>query len=166
MPNLTSRQRRQAGSIGLLLAALLLAGCATQTYTLPSVAMEPSIASQSRLQIHKRAYRKILPQRLDVVAFRPSPHSKSIFIFRVVGLPGEHIEVKAGGCYANFKPVLPPPGVRYGSVPGSPVTATVLGPHEVFVLGDNHQRARDSRFLGPIAISNLLGKVIHVTPPD
>jgi signal peptidase I len=120
------------------------------------------------------------------------PTTGSAYIHRLVGLPGETIEIKNGEVYVNGNPVARPAGVnpyvpvRYlgrsdpklaggagAGCAGNPIT---LGPDEYFVLGDNSANALDSRALetpvdghplGAIPATALKGRVTHVYwPPD
>lgn len=101
------------------------------------------------------------PQRWDVVAYYPPPFMGNLpFVGRVVGLPGESVEVDSGGLIIDGKRTAPPPGlgpyVPYllfpsGNRDPTPLIACAgvpiyLGADEVFILDDNTTHAADSRY--------------------
>lgn len=136
---------------------------------LPTYAATDMI-SASRFKVKQQTLR-----RYDVVVFYP-PYSQTkkyyaafaqdtVFIFRVVGLPGETVEIGTnvilvGGIpiSTNALPVLSG-GQSLLPRPSNVITNCILGEGEVFVLGDNFFNALDSRFWGPLPITNIIGVV-------
>ena len=116
--------------------------------------MEPNLHSDQRLMIEKVTYQFSSPQRGDVVVIRIDS-SPLPLIKRVVGLPGEVIEIRNNQVLINDQ-VLDEPYLdnivqnNYG-----PVEIT---PEHIFVLGDNRGVSHDSRFFGPVEIDNILGR--------
>lgn len=103
------------------------------------------------------------PQRGDVVVFTPpSPGQDKPYIKRIIGLPGDSIEVRDDGVYVNGTRINEPylEGDTTTCRTASPAFCgplTVPG-ESVFVLGDNRNNSEDSRFFGPVPESNIIGK--------
>lgn len=152
----------------LLLAASvtwLSTGCHRQVYVQTSVAMEPTIKPGDRVKVDTAAYKHSVPARWDIIIFRFPEGRNTLATMRVVGLPGETIEVEEDGIVVNGAPLAPPAsmrGIRYRPV--SSVNPNVRYPLAIpekscFVLGDNSSHARDSRFWGPLSVNEIVGKV-------
>ena len=129
-----------------------------------------------------------MPHRGDVVVFRYPPDPSEDYIKRVIGLPGDHVQVREGQLYINSQLVPREPAGDYvtdedgihmvlrrykedlpGGVDHYLLKATdqgdmnnterVRGPaHELMVLGDNRDNSADSRFWGYVPMENLVGK--------
>ena len=116
------------------------------------------------------------PQRWDIAAFQVPFDPQETYIKRVVGLPGETIHIEDGYVFADGEKLTPPENLQgltyttsiggFVAISGTKDNPAVLGPDEYFVLGDNTERASDSRFWsegvdgrGPYAVpeSHLLG---------
>jgi signal peptidase I len=167
----------------LLLTALAIAVVIKtfliQPFWIPSESMLPTIEVNDRVMVNKLAYQWGEPQRGDVVVFRdpregeleesvPQAVIRSVLeavgirtrghddlIKRVIGLPGETIEVRNNQVVVDGAPIEEPylPEVFMADEP--PVT---LGPDEVFVMGDNRNASFDSRRFGPIPLEDLIGE--------
>jgi signal peptidase I len=110
------------------------------------------------------------PERGDVIVFNPPlPNADKPFIKRVIGLPGETVEVKEGGVYIDGQRLDEPylHGVEthcYQQLNCPPVT---LPKGYIFVMGDNRGNSEDSRAFGPVPINNIIGKAwVTYWPPD
>ena len=117
--------------------------------------MEPNLYEQQRLIIDKVSYRFYPPGRNDIVVIA-MPDMEEMLVKRVIGLPGETVEVRNGIVYVNNEP-LPEPfphDLDYQSMP-----PTILGPLNYFVMGDNRDNSNDSRSFGPVQRENILGRV-------
>ena len=129
---------------------------------IPSSSMEPTLEINDRLIIEKISYRFKAPQRGDVVVFSPTDklreqNFKDAFIKRVIGLPGETVEVKGGTVYVNGKALREKyideaPEYSYG-----PET---VPPDQYLVLGDNRNNSYDSHYWGFVPRENLIGRAI------
>ncbi len=117
--------------------------------------MEPNLSERQRLIIDKVSYRFYPPQRNDIVVIN-MPGMSEMLVKRVIGLPGETVELRRGVVYVNGEP-LPEPfphDLGYQSTP--PMT---LGPLSYFVMGDNRDNSNDSRAFGPVKREYIVGRV-------
>ena len=127
--------------------------------------MEPELRSGQRLIVNKVAYYVGDPKRGDIIIFRPPLNPKSIpYIKRVVGLPGETVEIKMGVVYINDLPLIEPyvrELARY-SVPQEKIPS-----EHYFVLGDNRNNTNDSHIWGTVPRENIIGKAsLSIWPPE
>jgi signal peptidase I len=104
------------------------------------------------------------PQRGDVIVFEPPNRPGEDYVKRIIGLPGETVEIRAGQVFINGTPLAEP----FEPIPGtynmpSPV---VVPPNEVFVLGDNRNNSNDSHNWGTLAIEKIVGRAwLSYWPP-
>jgi signal peptidase I len=143
--------------------------------------VDPRVLSGDRFLVAKF----FAPRRWDLVAFRFPENPRQVYVKRLVGLPGEKIQIDEGAAWANGQRLSPPEslrGIEYVSElpdPHLPMWGTVerpadLGQDEYFVLGDFSLQSRDSRFWergaaghNPFAVpeSHLVGVVTHIYWP-
>jgi signal peptidase I len=137
-----------------------------QPFYVKGASMEPSFYDSEYLIINEISYRFEPPKRGDIVVFRYPKDPQEYFIKRVIGLPGEKVQLKNGEVYIynQGKPdgvALPEPylaeGVKTYSLSEDIIT---LQKDEYFVLGDNRNSSKDSRSFGPVNKSFLIGKVM------
>ena len=147
----------------LILIAIFLVGCDTKSVNMPSESMIPTIPKNSTVTLDVGAYRSDNPQRFDIVAFVPPHDLKALYIFRIIGLPNESIELKNNKIYINNTMVDIPHNITYFSDSGT-VNKISLGKDEFYVLGDNSKNARDSRFFGPITRKSIQAKYVNSKP--
>ncbi|MCM8528930.1 MAG: signal peptidase I [Lentisphaeraceae bacterium] len=127
----------------------------------PSSSMTPTIPSGSTIRIDSQAYELAKPQRFDLAAFRAPEPLKGIFVFTVIGLPGEEVEVKAEGIFINGEKIHHPSGISFeGST--KLISRKEIPAKKYFLIGDNFALANDSRYLGFIPEEVILGKVTHI----
>lgn len=139
-----------------ILIALLINVFVGQATRVDGQSMEPSLHTNQRLVVEKLSYRFHGPERFDVVVLKVASQANELLIKRVIGLPGETVEVKDGKVYIDGRPLEEPflagdtrPG-RHGRV--------VVPPLHVYVMGDNRDHSNDSRSFGPVAIDNIVGR--------
>jgi signal peptidase I len=146
-------------------STLLIAGCSSQTFLAESPSMEPTIARGSKVKVDLSAYRSATPARFDIVVFRPPTNKDHVFMFRVLALPGEHLSLGESQVVIDGKVVSAPVRISYSSLAsGHPATYNniTLAKDEYFLVGDNVAGANDSRFLGPIHMQAIMGKVVKI----
>lgn len=139
-----------------LLIALLINVFVGQATRVEGQSMEPNLHSEQRLVVEKLSYRFHGPQRFDIVVIKVPSQGEELLIKRVVGLPGETVEIKDGGVYINGE-LLDESFTNEHTQPGRHGQVTVP-PLHVFVLGDNRDRSNDSRSFGPVPIENVIGR--------
>ncbi len=147
----------------LITAVILAFGIRTfvaEARYIPSSSMEPTLQINDRLIIEKITYRFQSPDRGDIVVFNPTDALKAkdfhdAFIKRIIGLPGDVVEVKQGQVFCNGTLLTEdyidqPPNYEYG-----PVT---VPPDQYLVLGDNRNNSYDSHYWGFVPQEKLIGK--------
>src|SRR6266516_2090422 len=171
--------------------ALLIKSFLVQAFYIPSESMDPTLRIGDRVLVNKVVYRFHPPRRGDIIVFeKPHPTNESHrnplegfwhwltqglgvsanpekdFIKRVVALPGETIEIKAGQVYIDGKALHEPYLSPIKDVRDYPPTP--VGPHMLFVMGDNRTNSNDSRFgLGEIPYGKVIGRAfVIIWPPS
>jgi signal peptidase I len=139
-----------------LLIALLINVFVGQATRVEGQSMEPNLHSEQRLVVEKLSYRFHGPQRFDIVVLKVPSQGEELLIKRVVGLPGETVEIKDGGVYIDGE-LLEEPFTAESTQAGRNGKVTVP-PLHVYVLGDNRDRSNDSRSFGPVPIENVIGR--------
>lgn len=174
-----------------VVVAVVIKTFMAQAFYIPSQSMVPQLKVNDRVVVSKLAYRFHLPRRGDIIVFDAPPSEqaprlgdhnavaqairsvgeaigvlqvKTEFIKRVIALPGETVEGRDGHVYVNgeflYEPYLPR-GILTSSFGPVKVPAGQL-----WVMGDNRDDSRDSRFFGPIPRSKVVGRTVwRVWPP-
>ena len=133
---------------------LVLQTFVMQGYKVYGSCMEPNLVTGERLLGNKLALLEGI-HRGDVVVFRPPHRLDTAFIKRVVGLPGEEIEIRNNRVYVNGRALTEPYLHRewHDDRPAERV------PHDkVYVLGDNRDNSNDSRMWGELPVANIQAK--------
>lgn len=142
--------------IPALIIVLLINAFLAQATRVEGQSMEPNLHNNERLIIEKVSYRLRPPERGEIVVLHiPGRESSAPLIKRVVGLPGESVEIHDGKVYIQGK-VLDEPyltQMTYGNMP-----ARVVPPDHVFLLGDNRNASNDSRFFGMVPFEEIVGR--------
>jgi signal peptidase I len=126
--------------------------------------MEPAIITGERIIVNLLIYDFAVPHRGDVIVFRNPRDESKDYIKRVVGLPGDTVEIRSGTTYLNGLP-YPEPYVTLRDYTDLPPVQ--LAPKELFVMGDNRANSEDSRRWGPLPLRLVRGKASLVFwPPD
>jgi signal peptidase I len=142
---------------------------------IPSGSMLPTLKINDRLIIDKISYRFANPLRGDIVVFNPTAQLerekfKDAFIKRVIGLPGDRIEVKGGKVYINNKLLSEKyideaPHYNWSSKELTPDGVVPEG--QYLVLGDNRNNSYDSHYWGFVPKDKIVGKaVVRFWPID
>ncbi len=135
-----------------------------QNFRIEGSSMEPTLHAGQYLIVNKAVYWLHPPERGDIVVFEYPRAPNRDFIKRVIGLPGEEVEVRNGVVYINGKRLYEP----YISAPSNrSFGPRVVGPNEYFVLGDNRPNSSDSRTWGMLPREHIIGKAwISYWPPE
>lgn len=121
--------------------------------------MQPVLNADDVVLVNRLAYDVGKPERFDIVVFEREDHKKNVK--RVIGLPGETVQIKGGFIYINGESLNAPAGLEQVSLAGRADTPIQLGENEYFLLGDNRDSSEDSRFtnVGNVKREQIQGKV-------
>ena len=129
-----------------------------QPFIVKGQSMEPNFENSNYLIVDELSYRFRDPQRGEVVVFRYPKNISQRFIKRIIGLPGEKIEIEAGVVMMNGK-ILDESKYLPSGVQTTGNTQISLDENEYFVLGDNRISSFDSRQWGVLPRKNIVGRV-------
>ena len=135
-----------------------------QPFIVEGASMQPTFESNEYLIIDELTYRFDRPQRGQVVVFRYQRDPRQFFIKRIVGLPGDTIEMKNGKVYINDK-LLEENYVEADNMSDTNMSRIILGENEFFLMGDNRSNSLDSRVFGPVDKKYIIGRVWFRTWP-
>ena len=165
-------------TVVLALIVFLLAREAVQNFQVDGASMVPTLRDDQFVLVNKTAYWRLDfgpldflvpgkdngdflfggPDRGNVVVFRPPTDESRDFVKRVIGIPGDTVEVRDGLVFVNGQALeesvytVAPPSYQWGPV-------SVL-PEHYFVLGDNRNASRDSHDFGQVHVGSIVGRVI------
>lgn len=149
-----------------LAAVLSVSFC--QTAAMQEGSMDPTLSAGEKFLINKVAYQLGGPKRGDIIVFRLGDRSKgSTHIKRVVGLPGDDVQIVNGQILINGETYVEQKGFPAIANPGMAEEVITLKGDEYFVLGDNRNSSEDSRFadIGNIKKDHIIGKLWFVISP-
>ena len=165
--------------LSAVVIATVLRAYVVQQFYIAGPSMETTLRGDDRVLVNKLAYRFGEPSRGDVVVFgRVTTNGGDVqhddLIKRVIGLPGETVELRSCDVYVNGalldEPWLPAdmkdasidPAARCGAADIDP---TRVGADQVYLIGDNRPMSFDSRAFGPVDVSLIVGKAMVVIWP-
>ncbi len=135
--------------------------------TVSGRSMEPLLSSGDVVLLDRLWYNFSGPKRMDVVAFTAPEDEEKTYIKRIVGLPGEQVQIKEGSLYIDGVRTLSASGGESIKTAGLAEMEIELAEDEYFVLGDNTDTSEDSRFsnVGNVRRSQIRGRVwIRIAP--
>jgi signal peptidase I len=141
-----------------------------QTSIVVGSSMEPSFQNKQRLVINQVVYRIHEPGRGDVIVFHPPYDPSAVpLIKRIIGLPGESVEVKQGKVYIHIENgevfQLDEPYIE--EPPDYTFVGEIIPDGEYFVLGDNRNNTNDSHNGWTVPRENIIGKAwLSIWPPN
>jgi len=141
-----------------LVMALIIRAFFLQVFWIPSSSMEPSLNINDRILVNKVIYHFVPPHRMDILVFRqvaPEGTPKRDLIKRLIGLPGETLEVKQGIIYINGKPIEEKHAMNQDYADYGPVK---IPADSYFMMGDNRPASADSRYWGVLPKKLVIGQ--------
>jgi len=148
----------------LMAAAMVTSSFVLEPLVITGHSMSPTIMQRDRILVNRLAYRSREPSRGDIIAFKIGWKR---LVKRVVGLPGDVIEVKKGLLYRNDEAVSHEPyTVLYPHHSNrQPYWSRTVEDKHVFVIGDNRIMSVDSRDFGTIPYQDIIGKAFFIYFP-
>lgn len=164
-----------------LILALLIRAFVLQAFKIPSGSMKPTLLVGDHILVNKILYGlripfsddRVLtirePERGEIIVFKWPKDPSRDFIKRIIGLPGDVVEVRDKVVYINGKPLEEPyvqhtddhtRGARYG--PRDNFGPVKVPPGKYFVMGDNRDQSEDSRFWGFVDFELIKGKAMII----
>ncbi len=150
-----------AAVVLVLVLAFLFANAFCHSVVINEGSMEPTLSAGQTCLMNEVVYRMSRPKRGDIIVFRSGNGrlGEGLRVKRIVGLPGETVQIRDGRVLINGSVV----DDNYASIvdPGLASEPVVLGSDEYFVLGDNRNGSEDSRYeaVGNVAESDIVGKL-------
>jgi len=133
-----------------------------QPFIVKGKSMEPNFSNGDYLIVDELSYRIREPQRGEIIIFRSPTDSSSRYIKRVIGLPGETVQIKDGEIMIytdDDNQALDETNYLPGNFETSGDIQISLDSNEYFVLGDNRSASYDSRKFGPLSETSIIGRV-------
>jgi len=171
--------RELAETLILAFLIFLAVRAVVQNFRVEGASMQPTLHDGQYLLVNKAIYFRInlktvhkflpfidpgdnpnrflfrAPRRGDIVVFRSPQNPNRDFIKRVIGVPGDVVEVREGVVYVNGEPLSEP---YIAEPPNYQFPPTEVPPHTYWVLGDNRNNSDDSHHWGPVPEDNIIGQ--------
>ena len=158
-----------AETIAVILLAFLLVRVSLERTTVPGNSMAPTLTEDMPIMINRLSYFRKGPERFDVIVFKQEGEEHKYYhVKRVIGLPGETIQIVNGKVYINGEvmkeAVRDLPDMHLSGLATEPL---ILDADEYFVLGDNRNQSEDSRFanIGNVTREQIVGKAWLLLEP-
>ncbi|MFZ5596298.1 MAG: signal peptidase I [Bacillota bacterium] len=150
--------------LGIAMLALILSMVFVfRFFYVPTGSMEPTLKANDRIVVNMMGYKYREPRRGDIVVFKYPLNKNRDYVKRLIGMPGEEVEIKNSKVFINGKELKEdylPPGVQcrnYG-----PVT---VPENNYLMLGDNRANSEDSRMWGTLPRELVMGKAVMIFWP-
>ena len=153
----------------IILLTFMVVEFVGQRTQVEGMSMYPTLSDKENLILDKITYRFRDPERFDIVVFPPQYKENTYYIKRIIGLPGEVVQISNGKVYINGMELVEDYGYEPIEDPGLASTPFRLGEDEYFVLGDNRNHSLDSRdaHVGNIKQSDIIGRAfLKIWPFD
>ena len=148
---------------GVFLAAYLIITYVGQRTIVIGDSMNETLHDGDNLIVDKLTYKFRDPKRFEIVVFPPKCEPNTLYIKRIIGLPNETVQIDGGGnIWINGEMLYEDYGRDRILDPGLAIEPIVLGADEYFVLGDNRNYSKDSRYpdVGIISLDDIEGIAI------
>lgn len=142
-------------SVGL---AIVVRCVLVQVFAIPSGSMRPTLEPGDQVLVtpYNRPWGSSEPGRGDVVVFRRMDGSPGFFVKRVIGVPGDHLEIRGGQVFVDGYALQEPyllSEIRHGEMPPE-----IIPSESFFVMGDHREDSVDSRAWGLVPRTSLVGR--------
>lgn len=162
--------------LGVLVSLLLAYASRYASYRVPLRSMEPTIPKDSRITVETiDDFAARSANHGDLVIFEGPREPREVYVQRLIGLPGDRIEVRSRQLLRNGE-VLSEPYVQHERPSPFPsghpnscldeLPSVEVPPLHAFLMGDNRDSVLDSRFWGPIPFKNIKGVVVRISKPE
>ena len=142
----------------IVVAIVLLIGFFVKPIIVEGASMNPTLQDDDYLLISRQSYTFGEPERGDIIVF---PHHEStedsLYIKRVIAIPGDHLEIHDGNVYINGE-LQYEDYIKSGAITEGYVNL-IIPEGQVFVMGDNRENSSDSRYFGTVNIEEVTGEV-------
>ena len=149
-------------AVAVIVLAFFLVRVTIERTVVPGTSMEPTLTEGTSIIVNKLSYWRKGPERFDVIVFEQEGEEHSYYhVKRVIGLPGETVQIVNGSVYINGtilkEAVKDLPQIHLSGLAAEEFT---LDEDEYFVLGDNRNKSEDSRFanIGNVTKEQIVGK--------
>ncbi len=155
-----------------IVLALIIRTFVVQAFKIPTGSMRPTLIEGDRILVSKFIYKFKEPRQGDVIVFKSPEDEKKDFIKRLVGMPGDTVNIRNGAILINDKAVDKDSVIReryyYNRGDFGADDQTIEVPEDAYyVLGDNSISSRDSRYWGFLPKKYLIGKAFLIYwPPN
>jgi len=155
-------------AIIIIFFALVIRLFVIQPFIVEGQSMLPTFANNDYLITEKISYLFRSPLRGEVIIFNPPDNPNVNYIKRVVGLPGDEIEIKDSNIYINSQKISESYLSSDESIDKPTENTKInLKNNEYFLLGDNRSHSRDSREIGPVPKTNIVSRIwVRLLPVD
>ena len=154
----------------VVIVALCVKHFVIQKVKVDGPSMQETLYTNDELLVEKVSYRLRNPKLYDIIVFRPYENNQdTYYIKRIIGVPGDFIEIKEGKVFRNFEALDDPQGEEFLYDPGIVKDGIQLEEDEYFVLGDNRYKSTDSRSssVGLVKRNSILGRAfVRIWPFD
>lgn len=146
----------------ILVAVLLVSKFILLKTVVVGESMSPTLSAGDQLLTDRLSYRFKTPERFDIIVFPYRHNRNELVVKRVIGMPGEKIEIIEGSVFINDKELTDKYGNDKIRDMGDMKGGRILAADEYFVLGDNRNDSIDSRFdeVGAVRADFITGKIV------
>jgi signal peptidase I len=151
--------------IAAAVLALAIKSWVVEARQIPSTSMEQTLLVGDRVLVEKLSYRLRAPARPDVVVFEAEDAPGGAIIKRVIAVAGQRIDIRDGVVYVDRQALTEPyVNTRYPDDYDADAES-VVPTGTVFVMGDNRANSNDSRYIGPVSLSRIIGRAFAIYWP-
>lgn len=140
----------------IVLVVFAAVNLSVDSFAIEGSSMEPSFHNGEYLMVNKLSYRFGSPDRGDVIVFHYPLSPETLYVKRIIGLPGEKVEIAEGRIYIDGRLLVEPSYISSTYYQGNNFSTLVPKDH-YFVLGDNRSHSSDSRLGWTVPRGNIVG---------